>query len=327
MILRVDSGSAWVYVPDSDVGVEGYPLMIKIKLGAVRDIRVSSLAARRVAARVRVTKRYRVPAPSSLDDVPFLDRAALGKSNVLQAMGSILRSNAKQEKPVDSRTTHLERVEWAQLCSSDFRGTVSKIRAFYPLAETFDADFNHRYGHTAVQYAQSIVYKSAEDLERLGSWLGQDNFNMFRRGCRPPILRPKQVRHDEINVVHPSFSRTKIVLQYNISTNVLRVTTSYHRAGPFVEHQLPNYLPRGPGCTEEFEVFQELGQQIADAPSLEEYSDNVLLSEEVEIENATYQATSVGEECVLTLVAGIGAETRNVTRSYLITKVKAALSF
>ena len=117
------------------------------------------------------------------------------------------------------------------------------------------------------------------------------------------------------------------MLQYNISTNVLRVTTSYHRAGPFVRQELPNYLPHGPGCTEELEVAQELGQQIADAPSLEEYSDNVLLSEEVEIDNATYQATSVGEECMLTLVAGIGAETRNVTRSYLITKVKESLSF
>jgi hypothetical protein len=325
VILRVDSGSARVCVPDADVGVDGLPLLSEIALGAVPDIRVSSVAARRVAA--RVTTRSRVPAPSSLDDVPFLDSAALAKSNVLHAISTVLRSNAKQEKPTDSRITHLERTEWAQLCSLDFRGAVSTIRTVHPLAETFDADFIHRFGYAGAQFTQTIVYRSADDLARLGCWLGQSNFNMFRRGCRPPTLRPKHVRFDQINVVHPSLSRTKIVLQYNISTNVLRVTTSYHRAGPFVRQELPNYLPHGPGCSEELEVAEEPGQQIADAPSLDEYSDTVLLSEEVEIDDATYQATSVGEECMLTLVAGNGPETRNVTRSYLITKVKESLSF
>jgi hypothetical protein len=322
VILRVDSGSAWVCVPDADVDADGCPLMSVITLGAVRDIRVSSVAARRVAA--PLATRHRVPAPSSLGDVPVLDREALAKSNVLHAISSVLRSNSKQEKPTDSRITHLDRAEWVQLCSEGFRGKVSNIRTFYPLVESFDADYRHRFGYAAVQFSQTIVYQRADELARLGCWLGQRNFNMFRRGCRPSILRQKQVYYDQINVVHPSLSRTKIRLQYNVSTNVLRVTTSYHRAGPFVQHELPNYLPHGPGCTEvpeELEVTQESGQQIADAPSLDEYSDNVLSTEDVVIDNATYRATSVGEDCELTLVSGIGPQTRLVTRLLIAERI------
>jgi hypothetical protein len=141
---------------DADVGVGGFPLMSEIALGAVRDIRVSSVAARRVAA--PLTTRCRVPAPSSLDDVPFLDSATLAKSNVLQAISSVLRSNAKQEKPTDSRITHLERTEWAQLCSGDFGGAVSTIRTVHPLAETFDADFIHRFGYAGAQFTQTTSW-------------------------------------------------------------------------------------------------------------------------------------------------------------------------
>ena len=97
MILRFTANSAWVCVPDADFGRDGLPVRSDISLETARGIRVSSSGTRRVTAPLR--KLYRVRAPASLNDVPRLDRAALGKYNARQAICSVLRSNAKQEKP------------------------------------------------------------------------------------------------------------------------------------------------------------------------------------------------------------------------------------
>ena len=100
MILRIIANSAWICVPDADVGRDGLPVLSEISLETARGIRVSSSATRRAAPR---RKLDRVRAPASLDEIPRLDPAALGKYNVLQAIYSVLRSNAKQEKPTDCR--------------------------------------------------------------------------------------------------------------------------------------------------------------------------------------------------------------------------------
>ena len=84
-----------------------------------------------------------------------------------------------------------------------------------------------RYASAGAEYAQLTVYQSADGLVRLGLWLGQPNINIHRRGDRPKLCRPKPVYFGEINVAHPSCPRTKIVLQYNINTEALRITTSY----------------------------------------------------------------------------------------------------
>lgn len=322
--LLTARGSACQTPTSGAIFIYYLPVLSEISLETARGIRVSSCSAtRRVAAPRR--KLHCVRAPASLEEIPRLDPAALGKYNVLQAIYSVLRSNAKQEKPTDCRHIHLERDDWSHLCSEEFRGTVSNPRAFFPLVESFDSNFAHCYGHAAMQWIQQIVYQSADELTRLGTWLGQENFNMCRRGCRPKILRPKLIYYDQINVVHPTIPRTKIVLKYNLSTSMVRITTSYHRAGPLVRNQVHNYLPHGPGCVE---VTQELTLHTSLEPAIDEYTDEVLLSEMVKIDNATYQATSlVGLNCQLDLVFGNGPDTLFLPRSQLIEKVKKALSF
>lgn len=125
MILRFTANSAWVCVPDADFGRDGLPVLSDISLETARGIRVSSSGTRRVTAPLR--KLYRVRAPASLNDVPRLDRAALGKYNARQAICSVLRSDAKQEKPTDCRDTHSERDDWIHLCPEEFRGTALSL--------------------------------------------------------------------------------------------------------------------------------------------------------------------------------------------------------
>ena len=63
----------------------------------------------------------------------------------------------------------------------------------------------------------------------------------------------------------------------------------------------------------------------ADAPADDEYTDEALLGQQIELGDATYEATSVDTRCVLTIVAGDGPATRDISRGGLVSKVATAL--
>jgi hypothetical protein len=325
MIVSVGAENATICVPGALIGADNLPELFKVVLSRVRLIRASSSAALR---EVPATQTLRVPVPATLDDVPLLDRAALAKAALLHAIQNVLRSNAKQEKQTDCRYMHLHIDDWRELTSPEFCGSLSKISRNYPFIETFDAYYLHQYVSAPVQYSQSMIYRYADHLERLASWLGQPNFNMYRRGCRPPACRPRPVSNDQMNVVHPSFPWTKILFKYNISTRTLRVTTSYQRTQSLFSVHLPNFLPRGSGCidaTQQQQQQQPLTEP-RETPAADEYTDEVLMEAQIDIDDGTYEVTSVGLTCELCLVHGHGPQTRSVTRFDLVPLVAASFS-
>ena len=227
------------------------------------------------------------------------------------AIQSILRSRTRQEKPTDCRDVTMAYISFDSIRSPEYVGTLSAVKVVYPLRESFDSMYMHHYKYDSkVQHEQLIVYQTEEELLRLGAWLGQANFSMHRRGARPKLCRPLPVHYDDLNVVHPKFARTRIVIKYNVQTWMARITVSYQRVGPVAPGQEHHFLPSG-DCT-----LPALppSEPDLDDHAAEEYTDAVLQGEQVEHAAGVYEITTVADTCSLSLVAGSGPQVLHVPR-------------
>ena len=196
---------------------------------------------------------------------------------------------------------------------SEYVGTLSAIRVCYPLRESFDAEYMHVYGSCPVEHMQICSWRTKDELERLGNWFGQPNFNMHRRGNRPKLCVPMPVMFDEMNVVHPKYSRTRIVLKYNITTFMAKVTVAYQRVGPAAQGTAHHFLPGGDCAPPAMPVPTQPSEPVQCGE--EEYTDAVLQGEQIEIDSGTYKIIEVGPSCKVTLVAGSGTQSILIPRA------------
>lgn len=314
---------SFIYAPDD-------PAPLKITNINVRRRRLSSITETKTAEGMSKAAQAMdlVEPPTSLNDIPWPDPRKRDKQALLNAIQSILRSRKKQQKPTDSREVHLDYSSFLGLVEPQHRGHLSKIRTIYPRIEIFDANYMHSYGYIeTVQYMQILTYRSAEELERLGAWLGQPNFNMHRRGNRPKELRPEPVFFDEMNVVHPKLIRTHIVIKYNVSTFMAKITISYQKVGPIAPGQESHFLPSGSCDPPTVPVDEPLSEDVPRCAPADEYTDAVLQDEQVEIGEGVYKITDVGSTCTLQLVAGTGPSPHHASRIEAIRLIAVALGF
>ncbi|EGB03321.1 hypothetical protein AURANDRAFT_68102 [Aureococcus anophagefferens] len=299
-ICAVHEHISYLYTPDDGEA-------LKITNENVRRRRVSSICEVKVSKSERrlstETKNSvpRQPPPASLAEVPWLNPLARDKGNVLQCIQSILRSRGKREKPTDSRDIHMSFSSFEGITRSEYVGTLSAIRVCYPLRESFDAEYMHVYGSCPVEHMQICSWRTKDELERLGNWFGQPNFNMHRRGNRPKLCVPMPVMFDEMNVVHPKYSRTRIV------------TVAYQRVGPVAQGTAHHFLPGGDCAPPAMPVPTQPSEPVQCGE--EEYTDAVLQGEQIEIDSGTYKIIEVGPTCKVTLVAGSGTQSILIPRA------------
>ena len=268
-----------IYAPD-----DAAPL--KMTNENVRRRRMSRITELKTVEEMSYETRRmnKIEAPKSLDMLPFPNPRALDRSRIMDCIQSILRSRKNQQKPTDCRDTHVSMFTWEQLQQEQFKGSLSNIKVIYPLRECFDSNYMHSYDNTdGIQHAQILKYHNADELKRLGDWLGQSNFNMHRRCRRPKFCRPERVFYDSMNVVHPKFPRTGIVLKWNAATWALKVTVSYQQTPPVPPDMEHHFLPHGdcdPPPLPASYLNGDAQKQQADA---DEFTDAVLQDEQVEI--------------------------------------------